>query len=447
MKSIDTYIAKKQGQFSYITYCLSILALLILGSFIFGQNAEAQQLVCPERFVEQLTDTPTGFNENPSINADGMFIAFDSTSNINGGNPDGNKEIYLVNTRTENFTQITDTGGGATNSSPSIDAGATRIAFHSNANIGGGNPDGSTEIYFFDIAAGTFTQVTDTMAGTFSLAPSINANGTRIAFESDGNINGLNPDGNREIWLFDTVGGTITQITDTIGDFSANAAINGAGTLVAFRSNGNFGGGNPGGVGQIWLFNSTTSTITQQTSGPIESGGPRINADGTVIGFRTAANINGGNPEGNLEAFFIEIASGVITQITKEPTGTSTVNSVNADGSLFALNSEANINGGNPEGNNEIYIFERSTGIITQVTDQVTGESFDAEINADGTHIAFSSDAFGNPVDNFEIFLARCFDPMTARNIPTLSQWGLIAMAGVLGIIGIMAVRRRKAAM
>jgi hypothetical protein len=29
-------------------------------------------------------------------------------------------------------------------------------------------------------------------------------------------------------------------------------------------------------------------------------------------------------------------------------------------------------------------------------------------------------------------------------NIPTLSEWGLIAMAGVLGIIALIAVRRRK---
>ncbi len=32
------------------------------------------------------------------------------------------------------------------------------------------------------------------------------------------------------------------------------------------------------------------------------------------------------------------------------------------------------------------------------------------------------------------------------RPIPTLSEWGLIAMAGVLGIIAILAIRRRKAA-
>lgn len=30
-------------------------------------------------------------------------------------------------------------------------------------------------------------------------------------------------------------------------------------------------------------------------------------------------------------------------------------------------------------------------------------------------------------------------------NVPTLSQWGLIAMAGVLGIIGFMVVRRKRA--
>ncbi len=33
-----------------------------------------------------------------------------------------------------------------------------------------------------------------------------------------------------------------------------------------------------------------------------------------------------------------------------------------------------------------------------------------------------------------------------ARPIPTLSEWGLIAIAGVLGIIAVLAIRRRKAA-
>ncbi len=31
------------------------------------------------------------------------------------------------------------------------------------------------------------------------------------------------------------------------------------------------------------------------------------------------------------------------------------------------------------------------------------------------------------------------------RNVPTLSEWGLITMAGVLGTIGFIVIRRRRA--
>ena len=33
---------------------------------------------------------------------------------------------------------------------------------------------------------------------------------------------------------------------------------------------------------------------------------------------------------------------------------------------------------------------------------------------------------------------------ITSRNVPTLSEWGLIAMASILGLIGFMVIRRRK---
>ena len=36
-------------------------------------------------------------------------------------------------------------------------------------------------------------------------------------------------------------------------------------------------------------------------------------------------------------------------------------------------------------------------------------------------------------------------EPVIQSKIPTLSEWGLIAMAGVLGIIGLLAIRRKKA--
>jgi hypothetical protein len=36
--------------------------------------------------------------------------------------------------------------------------------------------------------------------------------------------------------------------------------------------------------------------------------------------------------------------------------------------------------------------------------------------------------------------------PVTPSSIPTISEWGLIATAGILGIVGFIAVRRRKTA-
>ena len=200
MKSITPNALEKVFQHFQRAFDLFTLTLLLFSSFlILNQNVEAQQLVCPMRAIEQITDETAGFSNRPSINADGTRIAFDSDADINGGNPDGNSEIYLFDTTTGIITQITDeTAGGSFN--PSINADGTRIAFSSNADITGGNPEGNFELFLFDTTTGITTQITFETAGD-SRGPSINADGTRIAFDSDANINGGNPDGNLEIYL------------------------------------------------------------------------------------------------------------------------------------------------------------------------------------------------------------------------------------------------------
>jgi len=41
-------------------------------------------------------------------------------------------------------------------------------------------------------------------------------------------------------------------------------------------------------------------------------------------------------------------------------------------------------------------------------------------------------------------FEENCPFVTITRNVPTLSEWGLLTMAGVLGIVGFMVIRRRK---
>ncbi|MEX1000122.1 MAG: IPTL-CTERM sorting domain-containing protein [Thermodesulfobacteriota bacterium] len=53
----------------------------------------------------------------------------------------------------------------------------------------------------------------------------------------------------------------------------------------------------------------------------------------------------------------------------------------------------------------------------------------------------------GPILDWFEV-VNRAFDQCEppVSNVPTLSEWGLISMAGILGIVGFMVMRRRKVA-
>jgi len=45
----------------------------------------------------------------------------------------------------------------------------------------------------------------------------------------------------------------------------------------------------------------------------------------------------------------------------------------------------------------------------------------------------------------YDLYFGQCQEFANPREVPTLSEWGLIAMAGILGIAGFMVIRRRKA--
>ncbi len=165
-------------------------------------------LAQPACTFTQVTNTVEGIHFDPSISADGTHIAFASTSDLapnNPGNADGNLEIFLFDISTGAFTQVTNTVG-AVNSDPSINGAGTRVTFRSRHNLSPnspGNADGNQEIFLFNTATGTFTQVTNTIGGGNS-DPSISGVRARIAFLSSHNLAPDDPgnlDRNSEIFL------------------------------------------------------------------------------------------------------------------------------------------------------------------------------------------------------------------------------------------------------
>jgi Tol biopolymer transport system component len=155
---------------------------------------------------QHIVDTTTGVNTHithditcgslcnapPAISADGEYVAFASSLNLTGQD-DGNYELYLYRVSTGELVQHTTTPLGCSNGGPvAITSDGTRVAFQSNCDLVGANSDASLEMFLFDSPSGTFAQLTDTQ-GCRSDAPSISADGTRIAFQSTCDLTGGEP--------------------------------------------------------------------------------------------------------------------------------------------------------------------------------------------------------------------------------------------------------------
>jgi Tol biopolymer transport system component len=183
-------------------------------------------------------------SKRPSLSGDGTVVAFQSDSDLlNEGRSDGVYEIWLYDTATMTFTRVTTAShGGRDSFDPSLDRDGTVVAFESDSDLlNEGRPGGVDEIWLYDTATLTFTRVTSAShANRDSYDPSLSGDGTVVAFNSDSDLlNEGRPGGVDEIWLYDTATLTFTRVTsasDPANRYSEDPSLSGDGTVVAFHS-------------------------------------------------------------------------------------------------------------------------------------------------------------------------------------------------------------------
>ena len=245
-------------------------------------------------------------NAFPSINRNGQRVAFVSDHDLTSSNPDNNAEIFLYDfSLFPPLSQVT-TSSGATNGAPSINSDGTLIAFISDADLEGNgkNSDHSQELFLYNSqATPPISQLTTEGNNVTQQHPSINGDGTRIAFVS-------NKGGNQEIFLYNN--GAILPITQTpAGVTNSQPALSRDGRRLVFVSNGNLDQANSDANAEIFvaiLDNLPAITFTQVTSTPVGviNTEPTISRDGAVIAFAstsTSLNTSITNPNGNQEVF------------------------------------------------------------------------------------------------------------------------------------------------
>ncbi|MBK7318045.1 hypothetical protein [Candidatus Villigracilis affinis] len=161
-------------------------------------------------------------SHHPSISADGRYVAFMSqASNLVSGDTNGVEDVFIRDILTDTTTRVSvGTSSQANNSSfdPSISADGRYVAFYSWANLVGGDTNGTLDVFVRDTQDGITTRVSvdsnGVEANRASYYPSISADGRYVIFESFAtNLVRGDTNGEIDVFMHDTQTNTTSCIS------------------------------------------------------------------------------------------------------------------------------------------------------------------------------------------------------------------------------------------
>jgi hypothetical protein len=249
-------------------------------------------------------------SDGASISADGTKIAFASeATNLVQGDVNGERDVFLHDTVTGVTTLVSiasdGTKGNLGSRAASISADGTKIAFESEAtNLVAGDTNGVADVFVHDLLSGATTRVSVTDSGERanggSFAPSINADGTRIAFVSPASNLVPGDTGSNDVFVRDTVAGRTIRVSvradgSQADGHSGSVSISDDGTRVVFNSWGRLVVDDTDYREDIYLRDLILGTTTlvsiasDGTKGNNHSNAPSIDGAGTKVLFWSEA--------------------------------------------------------------------------------------------------------------------------------------------------------------
>jgi len=266
-----------------------------------------------------------------AVSQDASRVAFASTNDPLGSNADGNSELFLFDGGS--LRQITDTTPGEAsqrtrdgNFQPSISDDGRFIAFASNRDLANQNADGNFEIFIHDSATQAFTQVTNTRGVIGSTDAKISGDGSRVAFINDAAPAGQVASARRDFMLIDIRANPASVIANTARvvvagvdqlAFTPGRAMSDDGERVIYSA------ANSAGANQVFLFDGRNNLLRQLTAlgrrvadVPLH---PTISGDGSRIAFATRRNVNGGNTDASVELYVHDVPTDMTTRVTDAP--------------------------------------------------------------------------------------------------------------------------------
>ena len=272
---------------------------------------------------------------------------------------------------------------------PALSADGSKVVFCSwTRDLVLNDTNNKNDIFVRDIVAGTTVRVSVSTAGVQSdqdsVFPVISADGARVAFESTAStlVPGGTP-GRRAIYVRDLTAGTTVRASVNTAEVEAGAdclapTINADGSRVAFYTEAALAGGDTNGTHDVYIRDlglAQTLLCSVNTAGTIANGGSgfsAINADGTKVAFTSMATNMAPLPENGFQDIFLrDLTDGTTTLVSKTPAGLppnfmSNSCAISADGTRVAFTSYANnMVAGDGTTTWDVFTWDRSADIVT----------------------------------------------------------------------------------
>lgn len=295
--------------------------------FVYDRQTGAIQRVS----VDNNGTEGNGASQNPSISANGRFVAFQSAaSNLVANDTNGVVDIFVYDRQTNTIQRVSvDSNGTEANGPsrrPSISGDGNRVAFESTAsNLVPNDTNGVSDVFVHDRSTGTTSRVSvasnGTQANGASQAPAISGDGTAVAFDSVATNLVANDTNNvSDVFLHDlTSGNTVRVSVNSAGDqgngTSVEASISDDGTKIAFESDATNlapdltpdSNGNRDvfvhdrATGMTWIVSDAPAS---NTPGNGDAQSAAISGDGSFVAFLSGStNLVGNDANGVIDVF------------------------------------------------------------------------------------------------------------------------------------------------
>jgi len=377
----------------------------------------------------------------PALSADGSALAFLSIGDLGGTNPLASPELFAYLRDSDSFEKLTDYD---------IPGG-----FMPNNTMRQLSRDGGMALYTEDDGLGGMHWVLqESLTGVRQkegpdYAVFLNPSATFVLFFSNDDLAGENADGSWELYLYDIGHDSFAQLTHDVIVFGMEAVANDNGTRIVIMSpNDLVPGSNPDGSVELFSLNPATGVWTQLTSTPQGSTFWDLTMDtaGSRVAFISSFDFTGENPNGGWEVFLLRVATGSIFQLTHNAIPLDIKATISGNGDAVAIATSRDLTGDNPNHNGALFVFDVRSGTLQQVTDASLGSVVTAPPAVDGSGttvaVAAGGDFAGtNPDGNAEIFLFS--RPGARPGIPAGGPLARLLLVLLIGMSGASLLIRR----